>query len=443
MHATPAGRAAWTDRIRSLRSSAFAGLWLGQTVSSLGSQVSLVAIPLVAVFALGAGPAQVAILAALETAPYVIVALPAGLLADRVDRRRLMIASDIGRAIAMGVLVAALAMGLASLALLTVVAAVVGGLGAVFTVAQQAYLPEVLPTEQLVRGNQRLEISDAGARIAGPGIAGIVVQGAGAMFAVGLDSVSYVLSAVAIGYPRRPPRADAAMHDGPDPGWRAISDGVRHVWRDPVLRSLVTATAVFNLATGMMLAQLVLFATHDLAITAAAYGLMLALGNVGFLVGALTVGRLERRLGSGRVLVVAALLGAIALVAVASSGALLGFPLLVFGRFLGALSSPLYNVMLVTVRQARSPLALQARVAAAFRAIDWGTAPVGALLSGIVGAAIGVPAVMWLAAVVGVASVPYVLAWPVRSVLVTPVESPSGRSLPAPTAPPDVAREAA
>jgi MFS family permease len=141
----------------------------------------------------------------------------------------------------------------------------------------------------------------------------------------------------------------------------------------------------FNLASGMVLAQLVLLATGNLGVDAAGFGVVLALGNIGFLAGAAVVVRIEARLGTAVVVFVAAALGSAAVWIIAVAGLVGGFWLPVAGRLVGAFAAPTFNVMLITVRQARSPEAMRARVAATFRTVDWGTAPLGALLSGLIG----------------------------------------------------------
>jgi MFS family permease len=384
--------------------------------------MSLVAIPLLAALVLHAGPVEMAILAALETAPFVLVSLPAGVIADRHDRRRLLIACDVLRALAMVSIPVVFLAGFGSFAWLCMTAVIVGVLSALFTVAQQAYVPDVVPVDQLVLANQRLEISESGARVVGPGLAGAIFQIGGGLAAVGVDALSYLMSAISIrsgGTSAAPAAHTRDGADGADGSTReAIVIGVRHVWHDQTLRNLMLSTAVFNLASGMMLAQLVLYATHDLAVDAAGFGLFQAIGNVGFLVGALAIGRLERRIGPGRLVLLSTCLGSVALWMIALAGFQFGFVLLLGGRFVGAVSAPLFNVMLVTLRQTRSPDHLRARVAATFRTIDWATAPIGALLSGVVGVVVGIPAVMIVAAVVGTASIPWLLTAAIRQSLV-------------------------
>jgi len=406
---TPSGRgtaAGWP--------APFLALWMAQTVSSVGTQLSLVAIPMLAVFALHAGPGEMAVLAALETLPFVILVLPAGVIADAGSRRRLLILSDLGRAAAMATIPVVFAIGVASFALLCAVAILVGGFSAMFVVAQQAYVPELVDEQRLVKANQRLEISDSGARVIGPGAAGFLVQLGGATLAVALDAVSYLASAVAVWFARGGRPVETSRRS--EPGIRAIVAGVQHVLREPALRLLVTSTAIFNLAAGMTLAQIVLFATGDIGLTAAGYGLFQGFGNLGFVVGAVVVDRVERRLGAGAVLAIASVFGSLAMVLIAAAGLGFGLPALLAGRFMGAVAAPLYNVVLVSVRQARTPDELRGRVAATFRAVDWGTAPIGAILSGLIGVAFGLEAVMLVAAAIGLLSLPWVLVGTVRHI---------------------------
>jgi predicted MFS family arabinose efflux permease len=410
---------------------AFRAIWLGQTVSSVGSQISIVAIPLIAALTLHVGPFEMAVLGALETLPFVLVALPAGVVADRRDRRRLLITCDVARALAMGVIPIAFATGHGSFLVLSVAACAVGAFSALFTVCQQAYVPEIVAQESLVRANQRLEISESAARVAGPGLASLLFQVGGAIVAVGIDALSYLASAIFIALAPAVvrPRRDGAA--GRSSAAREIGTGIRFVWREPTLRALLISTAVFNLASGMVLAQLVLYATGTLGVDAGGFGLSIAIGNIGFLAGAALVSRLETRLGTGVVVVIAAALGTSALWLIAIAAFAGGFGLLILGRFAGAFSAPVFNVMLVTVRQARSPEVLRARVVATFRTVDWATAPAGALLSAAIGVPFGVSAVMLAAGLIGTLSFVCLLRPAIRDMRIqsVPAIAPTGLGL--------------
>jgi len=399
-----------------LAPEAFHALWFGQTVSSIGTQVSMVALPLIAVLTLKVGPLELGILAALETVPYLLLSLPAGVVVDRVDHRKTMIACDVGRAIALSAAAAAIPLGLLSIGLLYVVALIVGSMSVFFSVACASYLTAILPTERLVAGNQWLEISDSGARVAGPSVGGAILAAAGAGAALSLDGLSYGVSALAIA---TSPRATSPTRSQPKPTsgrgflWE-MGDGLRGVWSDRILRDLAGSTAVFNLGTGIVLAVMVLFATRELGVGAAEFGLIYGVGNIGFIVGAISVGVLSKRLGVGRTFLSSNYLGASAMVLIALAGGGLGVACLMAGRFVGAVSAPIFNVNLVSLRQARTSDALIGRVNATFQFIDWGTLPVGSLLGGVLGAALGTRAALDVAALCGILSAVWIQTSPVR-----------------------------
>jgi MFS family permease len=390
-------------RRRGVVADAFRQLWIGQTVSALGTHVSLVALPLIAVLGLHVGPLELGILAALETIPYLLLSLPAGVIVDRIDHRATMIACDLGRAVALFVAAIALALGSASIELLYVVAFVVGSLSVFFTVACSSYLAIILPADRLVAGNQRLELSDSGARIAGPTIGGTLVAVAGGALAVVLDAASYLVSAIAlIGSQRQAqPRQAASPRIGLLSG---IVVGLRRVAGDRVLRDLAGSTAVFNLGSGMVLAVIVLFATRDVGLDAAGFGLVYGIGNVGFLLGAMLVGALTSRLGVGRSLLGTAYLSALAMVLIAVAGPGPGMLLLLAGRFVGAIATPVFNVNVLSLRQARVDDAIMGRVNGTFQFVEWGILPVGSLLGGAIAEVLGPRAALDAAAVCGIVS---------------------------------------
>jgi MFS family permease len=391
----------------------FHAFWLGQTVSAVGTQVSMVALPLIAVLALHVGPLELGILAALETIPYLLLSLPAGVIVDRMDRRAIMIACDVGRALALGIAAIALAFGTASIGLLYVVALVVGSLSVFFTVAYTSYLAGILSADRLVTGNQRLELSESGARIAGPSIAGTLVELAGGAVAIFVDAASYVVSAIALLGSPRPARADGpapikvGLLDG-------MGDGLRRVAGDQILRDLAGSTAVFNLGSGMILAVLVLFATQDVGLDAAGFGLVYGIGNVGFVLGAMAVGASTSRFGIGRSLVGTAYLSAVAMTLIAVAGPGTGILLLLAGRFVGAVATPIYNVNVLSLRQARVDDAVMGRINGTFQFIDWGVLPLGSLLGGAIAAALGPRAALDAAALCGILSAVWLSVSPVR-----------------------------
>ena len=391
---------------------AFEALWIGQTVSAFGTQVSMVALPLIAVLVLHATPLELGILAALETLPYLVLALPAGVFVDRTDRRRTMIATDIGRAVALLLTAVTILAGTISLAILCLVALVVGSLSVFFSVAYTSYVATLLEADRLVAGNQRLELSDSAAQVVGPTIGGMILAVFGGAAATALDGVSYLVSAVAVAAarpdtPTEPvrPAVRIGLVDG-------IGEGLRRVAGDRILRDLAGSTAMINLGSGMLLAVVVLFATTDLGLGAAQFGLIYGLGNIGFLLGALSVGVLTNRLGIGRTFAWSTYVTALAMILIALAGGTAGVVLLLAGRFIGAAATPLFNVNALSLRQARVSDAIMGRVNATFLFIDWGPLPLGSLIGGLLATGFGPRAALVAAAVCGVVGAAWIALSP-------------------------------
>jgi MFS family permease len=407
---------------------AFRALWLGQTVSALGTQVSLVALPLVAVLVLHVSPLELGVLAALETLPYLVLALPAGVFIDRADRRWTMIACDLGRAVVLLGTALAIATGIVSIGLLCVVALVVGSLSVFFSVAYSTYVPSILEADQLVAGNQRLELSDSAAQVVGPSLGGTVLQVAGGAATAGLDGVSYLVSAIAVAAARPPRDARPVRRPERIAMFAGIGEGLRRVANDRVLRDLAGSTGLFNLGSGMLLAVVVLFATTEVGLDAAGFGLVYGLGNVGFILGALAVGALTERVGIGRAFAWSTYLGAIAMLLIAIAGGAAGALLLLAGRFVGAVAAPLFNVNALSLRQYRVSNEIMGRVNATFLFIDWGPLPIGSLLGGVLAGAFGPRAALIAAAGCGVAGALWVRLSPASrlTTLTEPTAGPAG-----------------
>ncbi len=262
----------------------------------------MLAIPLVAIEVLHATTLQVGLLSAAEFAPFLIVGLIAGALVDRMRRRRVLIAGDLGRAVALGSIPLAHAFGVLSLAQLFAVVMVSGVLTVFFDVAYQSYLPALVERDQLADGNSKLELSRSGAQIAGPGIAGLLIHAVGGALAIFLDALSYVASALAVtSIRRREPVAAPATIDQPRPKLRSeIHEGLRYVLGHPYLRWMAACTALSNLFSSLIGAVLLVFAVRQLGLSAGAIGLVFTLGNVGFFIGAALANRITARLGVGR-----------------------------------------------------------------------------------------------------------------------------------------------
>ena len=415
-----------SDRGSLWRHGDFMKLWSAETVSQLGSQVSLLAIPLIAISVLKATTLQVGLLSAVEMAPFLLVGLPAGAIVDRLRRRPVLIAGDVGRALALGSIPIAHAFNVLGLAQLYVVAFVTGVLTVFFDVAYQAYLPALVERDQLVDGNGKLEISRSGAQVAGPGIAGVLIDALGPAAAVTADAASFVASAIGIGTIRRPEPAPAKV-DG-ERLRTQIGEGLRYVLRHRLLRSIAGSTATSNLFSAMMQAVLLLYLVRTLHFRPGLIGLVFVIGNVGVLAGAFGSGAIARRIGLGP-----AIVGSIGLCGLAplliplapqdSRGTAIAF--LVVAQAVTGAGSVVYNVNQVSLRQAICPARLQGRMNATMRFMVWGTLPLGAVIGGVLARALGLRPTLWIAAIGGMAAVLWVLLSPVRSLVDIPPEEES------------------
>lgn len=278
-----------------MRLSGFHRFWCGNAVSMLGDQVSLVAIPLVAVTTLQASPAQLGLLVAVSGMPLLLFGLPVGAWVDRMPRRRLLIAADLARAVIVGTVPAAALVDGLGFALLLGVGFVAASMAVVFNLAASAFLPSLLPPDRLVAGNARLTQTRAVAQIAGPGFAGILVQALTAPIAVAVDALSYLVSAFFVG------RIDA--RDAPPPTRqrldRDIRSGLTLVWRDRLLRASALSAGTYTFFNAAILALLVLYLARELHFSPAQIGLVLAAAGPGGLLGAAFAVRASNRFGIG------------------------------------------------------------------------------------------------------------------------------------------------
>jgi MFS family permease len=406
-------RSAEADRVTTSASASaslwrhrdFRQLWGAETVSQLGTQVTQLALPIIAVTILAATPFQMGVLTALETAAFLVVGLPAGAWVDRWHRKRVLVANDLIRAVALGTLPLAWAFHVLSLPQLFLIAAVTGTATVFFDVAYQSYLPALVAKDQIVDGNGKLETSRAVAQVAGPGITGVLLRVISAPVLIAADAVSFLLSAVFIGRIRQgdvvPDRATRR------PLRVEIAEGLSFVVHHPLLRRIVACTGIGNFGTAMSGALLVLFALRELHLSESTIGIVFAAGSVGGLVGAVTGARFARWVGEGRAIPLSAAL--IVPFAALVPLAVLGAPavLLVVSWFGFSWAVVAYNITQVSFRQRLCPPQLLGRMNASVRFIVFGTQPLGALLGGALGSWLGVVPTLWIAVgVAGLAAVP-------------------------------------
>jgi len=370
----------------------FLKLWAGETVSQFGSQVTLLAVPTVAILLLHAGPFQVGVLSALEFLAFPTLGLVAGVYADRLRRRPIMIACDLGRMLALGSIPVAFFVNALTLGQLYVVALVTGVFTVFFDVSYQSYLPVLVDRPNLLDGNSKLEISRSAAQVSGPAVAGFLIQLIGGARAVAVDALSFLVSAIALSAIKKPePQPKPSTASGATGFVPEIKEGLEVVFKSPILWRIAGCTATSNLGSSMIFgAVLLVFMYRDLHLSAAVVGIIFAIGSAGGLLGAFLASAISQRLGLGRTLAVVTLTDGLALLL--TPLALLGAPVIVLSAtgLITGLCVPVYNINQVSLRQAITPDRVQGRMNATMRTIVWGTFPVGGVLGGILGTSVGV-----------------------------------------------------
>jgi MFS family permease len=389
-------------------------LWGGETVSELGSQVSLLAVPLLAVQTLHATTFEMGLLTAASTAAFLIVGLPAGVWVDRVRRRRLMIGADLGRVLALGSIPIAYALGGLTLLQLFIVTLASGILTVFFDVAYQSYLPSLVGREHLVEGNAKLTGSAQVAAVAGPSAAGGLVQAIGSSAAVAVDAGSFLVSAVAVAAIRTPEAKPVAPEEGHPRLVQGMAEGLRFVFGNALLRAIAATTATSNLFSGIAAAVEIVFLVREVHASAGVIGLLFALGGVGGVAGALAAGPIARRVGGARATIIgiACSVGALLIPLTMPGAGLLYFG---FGFLMVSFAATVYNVNQVSFRQRLCPDRLLGRMNATMRFVVWGVLPIGALLGGVLGAVFGLRPTLWIGAVGQALAGIWLLASPMRS----------------------------
>jgi MFS family permease len=401
-------------------------LWGGQTVSEMGSSVTQLALPLVAVVVLQATTFQVGLLTAAVSLAFAVIALPAGAIVDRHSKRWVMITCDVARLLIIGFIPVAYAAGILALWQLYVVAVLAGVCTVFFDVSYQSYLPSLMSQEHLMDANGKLGATSSFAQLAGPGLGGGLVTAFGAAGAMTADAVSYVVSVVSllgIKHRETPPARPA---DGERRSLRAdIAEGLSFVVRHPILRKVVACTGTANLFSSIAGAVDIIFLVRVLHQPPGRVGLLFAIAAIGGILGGVLAGRLAKRIGSARIIWYSILvIGSPAmLVPLAQHG--WGITLFPLGFAFGFFASVVYNVAQVSYRQSVCPPQLMGRMNAAVRWIVWGTMPLGGVIGGVLGTAIGIRPTMWIGAVGAWAAGFFVYFSPLRTMRDVPLTEPT------------------
>lgn len=390
------------------RNRDFLKLWAGQTISLFGSQITRLAIPLLAALTLHASPLAMSALYAAGSVPDLAIGLFAGVWVDRIRRRPLLIACDLGR-VALLLLIPLVAwLSELSVALLVVIELGVGTLTTIFGIAYQAYLPGLVSRDELVDANSRLSASSSLSEVAGPGLAGGMVQLLTAPAAILVDACSYLVSGVMFVLIRARESPQQVARGGV---WQQIGEGLRVVWRTPLLRAIAGCSGTFNFFDSFLLAVYVIYLTRELVLSAGVAGLVFTVGGVGGVLGAVAAGRITERVAVGKIMI-----GTIVLAAGGELGIALAFGSPLAAASIVAVSEAtvqagavVFSITTTSLRQAATPDQLLGRVNATLRFMRTGLVPIGALLGGIIAEQFGLRAAVTVAGLGTLLAVGWVL----------------------------------
>ena len=411
------------------RHSDFLKLWSAETVSQFGTQVSQLALPLVAILVLDASAFEVAALGTVEFLPFLLFTLPAGVWVDRLRRRPILIAGDFGRAALLATIPAAYLLDVLTLGQLYVVGFLVGTCTVFFDVSYQSYLPSLVEREQIIDGNSKLEISRSAAQLGGPGLGGLLVQALTAPYAVLADAISYLGSGIFILAIRKDETApEHATKDGAGSSlWAELKEGLRFVLGNPNLRAQAGCTATSNFFFTFGFSIIVVYFVRTLGLSPGVIGLVLSLSAVGSMVGALTARRISDRFGIGPTTIATTLLQGPAFLLIALAPKSSPYPFLVSGGLVLGFVIVVYNIVQVSYRQAICPPRLQGRMNSVMRFMVWGTIPIGSLAGGAAAGIVGLQNTIVIGAVGGSLSFLWILLSPQRHLREMPSRSVTNR----------------
>ncbi len=363
----------------------FRRFWLGESISLLGSQVTTLALPLVAVTTLHTSDAGLGLVNAAVFAPFLVLPLLAGALIDRHRRRPVLIWSNLVRAAVLCLVPALAHAGMLSLPTLCLVAVVAGAATVFFDLAMHAYVPVLVDEDGLVDANSRLYAGVSVAQVAGPALAGILVDRIGAPTALLVDAASFLVS-VALLLSIRTPEPPAAA-TARDRLTRSVRDGLAFTVRHPYLRPCVVYAGTYNLCWMALQTAFLLYAVRTLHFSATRIGVILGVAALGAIAGSVLAAPLARRAGPGPAIVAATALACAGPALVPAAGGTVAALIVAF--LIGDLGSAIANVHMATLRQRLTPAAMMGRVTATYRLISWGTMPVGALAGGALTGLVG------------------------------------------------------
>jgi len=395
----------------------FRRFFAGQFVSLVGDQISLIALPLVGVLVLHAGPAQMGYLATAALIPNLLFSLHAGAWVDKRGRRRqVMLAADVGRALLLLSIPIAYGLDMLTIEQLYVVGFLSGTLSVFFFVAYNALFVALVPRERYVEGQSLLNGSRALSFVGGPSMGGVLVQALSAPVALLADAFSYLISAFSLSRisPEEPP-TEPAEHGH-------LRAGMSWIWRSPVMRPSLFATATINFFNFVFWALVILYANRYLDIGPGALGAVIAVASIGAVIGSVVTARIGRRIGIGPVYALGCLVFTAPLVLVPLAGGPHWLVLLCVttAEFFSGFGVMLLDISAGAIKAAVVPDRLRSRVSGAYMVVNYGVRPLGALAGGLLGAEIGVRNTLWIASVGAIAGVLWLLPSPVMHMSALP-----------------------
>ncbi|MFD1931104.1 MULTISPECIES: MFS transporter [Nonomuraea] len=395
------------------RNADFLRLWAGQSLSQLGSYVTYFAIPVIAVTVLNATPQEMGVVGFLLRAPMVLFLL-FGVLADRVRKRPILIWTDVARFVLLMLIPIAWFADMLTLVWLYVVIFLIGLLGTMFQVAYRSYFPFLVPMENFLEGNSKLQLTESLANTVGPGIAAALLKVIAAPVLLIVDAVSYLASAIAVALIKRPESRPEADDTTARQIHKAIWEGILWVMKHPLIRPLAISSAVFSLfILGAMNSIYALYVIRELGVPAAWFGGILAGGGVGAIIGALLAVRVMKRYSVGGVLVWSMVYGNVALflIPLATGEIWLKVAMLVAAQVVSGVTAQVFFVTNTTLVQTITPPQLQGRVVASIYSLGLIPAPLGALGAGLLAGVAGIRPALWVVITIGALVPIAAMAW--------------------------------
>ena len=396
------------------RQPEFLKLWSAQAISQVGDQISYLALPLVAVLTLDASAAQMGLLTAAELMPHLLFSLAAGVWIERrTNRRRLMIVADVARAVLLTSVPVAAWLGILGFPQLYVVGFLAGTAAVLFDISWATMFVSVVPRRDVVEANSKLSATRALSYVVGPSLAGFLVQLLTAPVTLLVDAASFVGSALFLA--RIEAEEPAIDEDGQESVLESLRSGFRYVFGDELIRPGLLCTATINLFNFVFHAIFILYATKELGVKPGLLGLVLGAGAVGGIIGAFLAVRIERLIGIGPAFTLGCVLFPLPLVLVplASGSEARIIVMLGLAEFFCSIGVMILDVNGSSMSYLRTPDRLRSRMAGTFRFVNYGVRPVGALLGGALGTAIGLQTTLWIGVLGALAGVLWLFLSPI------------------------------